>query len=296
MGFRTLFLFAFCLLVAALSAAQTSVSPTSSTDQGNRVQFGRVVDNQKKNDAAQTLFERIERVESRKVGSDAPPDVKINRVIPAGAGVDKIAVGPDGKPADPVAYRAELEKLERALVWSIEDGRPQRDAYDKLAKKQKDRADLIDATRTAFLYTFVSSELRSDRTLLKYRMEPNPAYKPTSRMTAIYAKVRGFVWIDEIAGELARVQVEVTDDFSVGGFLAKVYKGSHFMQERYEMAPGFWFPSYAQYDFDGRKLFMSFAIHERTFYSQYRRIGPPKEALAAIRAELGKPAGAPADP
>ena len=67
------------------------------------------------------------------------------------------------------------------------------------------------------------------------------------------------------------------------------------MQERYEMAPGLWFPSYAQYDFDGRKLFMSFAIHDRTFYSQYKRVGPPKEALSAIRAELGKPDSAQAD-
>jgi hypothetical protein len=43
-------------------------------------------------------------------------------------------------------------------------------------------------------------------------------------------------------------------------------------------------------------LFSTISIHERTFYSQYRRIGPPKEALAVIRAELGKPAGAIADP
>jgi hypothetical protein len=90
--------------------------------------------------------------------------------------------------------------------------------------------------------------------------------------------------------------VEVTDDISVGGFLARVYKGSHLMQERYEMVPGLWFPSYSQYDFDGRKLFVSFSIHERTFYSQYRRIGAPREALAAVRAELSKLKAAAADP
>jgi hypothetical protein len=58
------------------------------------------------------------------------------------------------------------------------------------------------------------------------------------------------------------------------------------MQERYEFAPGLWFPSFSQYDFDGRKFFSSFSLHERTFYSNYRRIGPPKEALGAIRQEL----------
>ena len=283
MAFRILFVFA-ALLTGANAFPVQDPGPVSSPQTGDqkRVLFDRVIDNQKKNEAALNLFERLERVESRKTGTETP-DVKVSRVIPAGAGTDKIAMKPDGQPIDPAAYRAELEKLEGALVWSIEEGRAQHDAYDKLAKKQKERADLIEATRTAFLYTFASTELRGDHKLLKYRMEPNPAYKPTSRMTAIFSKVRGFVWIDEPAAELARVEVEVIDDFSVGGFLAKVYKGSHLMQERYEMAPGLWFPSYAQYDFDGRKLFMSFAIHDRTFYSQYKRVGPPKEALSAIR-------------
>jgi hypothetical protein len=256
----------------------------------------RVIANQKKNDQALDVYERLERKESRKLPAGTPPEIKISRVVPAGTGVDHIPVGPDGKPTDANAYRTELEKLERSLAWAAEDGRAQRDAYDKIAKKQKDRAEMIDATRSAFLYTFVDREPRADRILSKYRMEPNPAYKPTSRATAIFAKVRGYAWIDEPAGQLARVEVEVTDDISIGGFLAKVYRGSHFMQERYEMAPGLWLPSYSQYDFEGRRLFVSFSIHERTFYTTYRRIGPPKQALSTIRAELGSSASTHADP
>jgi hypothetical protein len=257
----------------------------------------RVIANQKKNDLAQFTYERMERLEIRKSAtSSQPPELKITRAIPAGTGVDRIPVGPDGKPVDAAAYRAELEKLEKALSWASEDGRSQREAYEKIAKKQKERSDLIDATRAAFLYTFIKLEPRGDRTLSKYSMVPNPAYKPTSRATAIFSKVRGYVWIDEDAAQLARAEVEVTDDISFGGFLAKVYKGSHLLQERYEMAPGLWFATYSQYDFDGRRLFMNFSIHERTSYSQYRRIGPPKEALQAIRAELGKSTTANADP
>jgi hypothetical protein len=109
----------------------------------------------------------------------------------------------------------------------------------------------------------------------------------TSRFSSIFPKVRGFVWVDEASGELARIDCEVTEDISVGLFLGKIYKGSHFMQERYEFLPALWLTSFSQYDFDGRKLFSSFSVHERTFYSNYRYIGPPKEALAAIRQELG---------
>ena len=281
-----------------MAAAQVPepAAPPAQSEAERRAMLERVIANQKQNDEGQAIYERIERLESRKGPTGTPPEIKISRAVPAGTGVDRIPVGPDGKPTDPAAYRAELEKLERSLAWAAEDGRAQRDAYDKIAKKQKDRAELIEATRSAFLYTFVGREPRGDRMLSKYRMDPNPAYKPTSRATSIFAKVRGYAWIDGGASQLARVEVEVTDDVSIGGFLAKVYKGSHFMQERYEMAPGLWLPSYSQYDFDGRRLFVSFSIHERTFYTQYRRIGPPKEALATIRAELGKPGGANGDP
>jgi hypothetical protein len=283
---------------AANSLAQNvAVPPPPQTDAEKAALLDLVLVNQKKSDEAMNLYERLERVEMRKAGVDSPSgDVKISRVVPAGTGVDHIPIGPDGKPTDPDAYHAELLKLEHALSWAADDGHAQHDAYDKIAKKQKERDELIDATRTAFLYTFVSTETRAGRVLYKYSMEPNPAYKPTSRATAIFAKVRGSVWIDPEAGQLARVEGEVTADITVGLFLAKVYKGSHFMQERYEMSPGLWMPSFSQYDFDGRKLFSTIAIHERTFYSQYHRIGPPREALAIIRAELDKPAGVIANP
>ena len=270
--------------------------PQSEADQA-RTLLEHVIANQKKNDLAQSTYERLERLEIQKgAAGSQPSEIKTTRAVPAGTGIDRIPVGPDGKPVDAAAYRAELEKLAKALSWAAEDGRAQREAYEKIAKKQKERSDLIDATRAAFLYTFIGRELRGDRALSKYRMVPNPTYKSTSRATSMFSKVRGYLWIDDHAEQLARAEIEVTEDISIGGFLAKVYKGSHLMQERYEMAPGLWFATYSQYDFDGRRLFMSFSIHERTFYSQYRRIGPPKEALQAIRTELGKSASANADP
>jgi len=256
--------------------------------------FDRVVENQKKNDAAMDLYERLERVEIHKVnGENQSTEVKVSRVVPAGTGAAHLPMGPDGKVSDENAYRAELEKLEKSLIWAAETGRTQRDAYEKIAKKRKDREELIGAARTAFLFTYMGSEQREGHVLLKYRMDPNPAFKPNSRATSIYPRVRGTVWIDEGTGELARIEGEVTEDISLGLFLARVYKGSRFMQERYEMVPGVWLPSFSQYDFDGRKFLSSFSLHERTFYSKYRRVGPPPEALELVRSELKemKPGG-----
>ena len=289
MHIATAFLLASVFFVFAGSSeyTQEAVAVHAMDKPNDHALFDRVVENQKKNDAAMDLYERLERVEIHKVnGENQSTEVKVSRVVPAGTGAAHLPVGPDGKVADQNAYRAELEKLEKALVWAAETGRTQRDAYEKIAKKRRERDDLIGAARTAFLFTLIGTEQRDGHVLLKYRMDPNPAFRPTSRATAIYPRVRGTVWIDEVSGELARIEGEVIEDISLGLFLARVYRGSRFMQERYEMVPGLWLPSFSQYDFDGRKFLSSFSLHERTFYSSYRRVGTPKEALELVRAEL----------
>ena len=278
-------------LALGANAAAQFVAPDTTPAIGATIPglFDHVIANQKKSEEALDVYERIERIELRKNASDPiPSSVKITRVIPSGTGMDRIPVGPDGQPVDVAAYRAELEKLERALALAASNDRSQRDGFEKYAKKKKERNDLIEATRNAFLFTFLAREPRGDRMLSKYAMAPNPAFKPTTRFASVFTKVHGFVWIDDASGELARIEGDVTEDISIGLFLGKIYKGSHFMQERYEFMPGLWLASFSQYDFDGRKLFSGFSLRERTFYSNYRYIGPPKEALAAVRKELGR--------
>jgi hypothetical protein len=285
---------ALFLFAGSSETTQEPVAVPVADKPSDHALFDRVVENQKKSDAAMDLYERLERVEIHKVnGENQSTEVKVSRVVPAGTGAAHLPMGNDGKISDQNAYRAELEKLEKALVWAAETGRTQRDAYEKIAKKRKERDELIGAARAAFLFTLIGNEHRDGRVMLKYRMDPNPTFKPTSRATSIYPRVRGTVWVDEASGQLARIEGEVTEDISLGLFLARVYKGSHFMQERYEMVPGVWLPSFSQYDFDGRKFLSSFSLHERTFYSNYRRVGTPKEALELVRAELKemKPGG-----
>lgn len=259
---------------------------------GERVdssRFERAVAGLKETEQALFLYERIERVEDRKsLNDNKPADVRISRVFPAGTGIAHIALGPDSTPANAAAYRSELERLLNSLTWAAQTGKPQREAYEKVTKKQKERAELIDQTRSAFLFTLLGEETRGDRKLLKFRMDPNPGYKPPTRTASIFTKVKGTIWLDEASGQMARIEGDVTDDISFGIFLGKIYKGSHFMQERYEFAPGVWLPTYSQYDFDGRKLFSQISIHQKTFASKYRRVGSPADAIPLVKAELEK--------
>jgi len=251
--------------------------------------FSRVIANQKRVDADLNVYERVERVEIRKTGSDPKPsEVKVWRVFPAGTGTSKIPLSAEAKPTSAESYRAALEKLQTTLLWAAETGPAQREAYAKVERRKKERNDLIDTTRKAFLFTKIGEEMRGDRVLVKYEMMRNPAFKPSTRNEMLFTRIAGTLWIDKETSELAKIEGHVTEDINLALFLAKVYRGSYFMQEWYEMSPGVWLPSYQQYDFDGRKFVVPFSIHERTFYRQYRRVGPPGEAVEVVRGELNK--------
>jgi len=277
-----------CPLMLSVKSAEADADGAPA----DSARFTKAVTGLKEAEQALYLFERIERVEDRKGSGEASTsDVKVARVFPAGTGIARIALGQDSKPANEAAYRAELEKLLGALNWAASGGKQQREAYEKLQKKQKERAELIDQTKSAFIFTYLGQETRGERALSKFRMEPNPSYRPTSRMATIFAKVKGFVWLDDASGQLARVEGDVTEDISFGIFLGKIYKGSHFMQERYEFEPGVWLPTYSRYDFDARKLFSQISVHQKTVASHYKRVGPPSEAIPIVRAELEKLGG-----
>lgn len=219
------------------------------------------------------------------------------RAFPAGTGTDRIPLAPDGKPADRQAYRRELQELERSLAWTLDDDRPQREAYGKVVKRKKERADLVEATRSAFHYTWLDRESRDGRTLVKFRAEPNPAFRPASRIAGMLTKIRGIVWIDEASGHLARVEAEIAEDISFGGgIIAKVYKGGRFVMEQAEVAPDVWLPALYQYDFEGRKFLFPYSIHTRTIVAGYHRVGPPKEAIHIVRSELNNSSPADSQP
>jgi hypothetical protein len=298
MGLRRLAVLALLLTGSPCFSQSTPVeSPVAETPASNGDLFGQVIANQKRVDANLNIYERVERVEIRKTGSDPnPSEVKVWRVFPAGTGMNKIPLTAEAKPTNAESYRAALEKLQTTLIWAAETGPAQREAYAKVERRKKERNELIDSTRRAFVFTKISEEIRGDHVLVKYEMTRNPSFKATTRNEMLFTKVRGTIWIDKETSELAKIEGHVTEDITLALFLAKVYQGSYFMQERYELAPGVWLPTYQQYDFDGRKFVVPFSIHERAFYTSYRRVGPPNEAVEVVRGELSKLGETRADP
>src|SRR5258708_15814808 len=115
--------------------------------------FGRVIANQKRGDAELNIYERVERVEIRKTGSDPKPsEVKMWRVFPAGTGMSKIPLTAEAKPASGESFRAGVEKAQRRLIWAAGSGAAHREANREVGRRQKEKNELIDSTRKAFVF------------------------------------------------------------------------------------------------------------------------------------------------
>ena len=296
--FRTAF--CACLALALTLAAAADVPRQDSrplSPDEIRALVDRAIANQHRNDDALAEYERREHRQARKDESDTQlSEDKTFRVIPTGTGTLRLLLEENGRPAPSELHRRQLRDVEQALLWALDpaEGKQKR-RVDKFGKRSRERAEMVDAIRDAFLFTWQGREASNGRVLVRLLFEPNPAFKPRSRNTEMFRHARAVVWVDETAAQMVRIEAEVATDISIGGgILGKIYRGGRFVLEQSQVADGVWFPVRYEYNFSGRKFFFGFELHELTLASGYRRIGPPKEALAAVRHELSNALPAPA--
>ncbi len=286
-----------CALALAPAVAVSRQDARPLTPDEIRALVNQAISNQHRNDEVLAVFERRERRQTRKEETDtALFEDKAFRVVPTGTGTLRLLVEENGQPVPAELSLRQLRDLEQALVWALDPAEnKQKRRVEKFDKRSRERADLVDALRDAFLFTWQGRETSSGRTLVRLLFEPNPAFKSRSRNTELFRHTRAVVWIDEAAAQLVRIEADLASDVSFGGgVLGKIYRGGRFVIEQSQFADGVWFPTRYEYNFSGRKFVFGFELHEVTLASAYRRIGPPKEALATVRHELSNASPAPA--
>lgn len=250
----------------------------------------RGIANQHRNDATLEQYERRERRIERQGWNDTPVEEdKTFRVVPTGTGTLKLVIEEKGKVVYPNFYAKQLRDLEQALVDATQHqtSYSQRRAIEKWQKRTQERYDLVEGVEDAFLVTWLGREQRNGRLLVKLQLNPNPEFKPKTRIAGALQSVRAVVWLDDEKAQLVRAEAEIFRDIAVvGGLFGKVYRGGKVIIEQAEAAPGIWFPTLYRIDFEGRKFIFGFDMHTTIDIRGYRRIGPPAEALGAIRREI----------
>jgi hypothetical protein len=249
----------------------------------------KLVANQHHNDEALEEYERIEHHVDRTGGaSPRVLDDKTYRVVPTGSGTMKLLLKEGDRPVDPAEYRKQLTAWEELLELMLKpDDSRTKAANAKWQKRKEDRKELLDATHEAFETKWDGQETCNGRVCDVYEIQPNPSFHPRTMVQDILTRVTGKIWVDRDANQLSHGEAHVMRDISFGGgILGKLYRGGVFFMQQQEVAPGIWLPTRYQYDFTARKFLFTFEQHQYVEASQYRRIGPPRQALAVAQNEL----------
>jgi hypothetical protein len=249
----------------------------------------RLIANQHKDDAAIGQYERIERHLERTGGPiERTIADRTYRVVPTGSGTLKILLHEGGEPTDPAAYRRQLQAWQDVLELMLKpDDSRAKTAYEKYDKRNRDRAELVDAMGEAFLTKPEGQQMYNGRLCDVFQLDPNPNYHPHSMLQDALTHVTTKLWVDHEADQLVRGEAHIARDISFGGgFLGKLYRGGVFSMEQAEAAPGIWLPTRFQYDFVGRKLLFGFEGHQVVEATHYRRVGLPQDALVLVKNEL----------
>lgn len=280
----------------AIPLGQQAQAPS---DAELRARAAKLTANQHADDETLEQYERIEHQQHRSGGSS--PRVledKTYRVVPSGFGVFKLLVKSDDKEVDSAEYHRQLLAWKDLLELAMrpEDSRA-KTAAAKWEKKMHDRAELVDASRDAFVPKWLGQEMRNGRSCDVLELDPNPNFHPHSLFQEALTKVNAKIWVDHETNQLVRGEAHVIRDLSFGGgILGKLYRGGVFSLEQAEISPGVWLPTRYQYDFAGRKFLFSFEEHQYIELSHFRRIGTPKQALAVVQDELSSGKSFTADP
>jgi hypothetical protein len=269
------------------SQANAQAQPLSDEEISARSKL--LLTNQHADDEALELYERVERHIDR-TGGASPRTIadRIYRVVPTGAGSQKILLHEEGKPVDPQLYAHQMQILADTLNTMANPNDPRTKAIKaKFDKRQRERAQFVDAASEAYTKKWVAREERDGRDCDVIELDPNPKFQPHSMLQDAFSHTTAKLWVDHGSNQIVHAEARVTSDVSFGGgILGKLYRGSLVSMDQAEVAPGIWLPTRYQYDYAGRKFLFSFDQHQLIEVTRYRRIGPPKEALQVVQSEL----------
>jgi len=174
-------------------------------------------------------------------------------------------VGRDGGPLTDEERAQTQEAMRKAVAdWK----RMSESDRQKILSKQSKELEYLREFPDALNFKPLPPETVNGRQALGWSFEPRPGYKPKQMAGRVYEGVRGTVWLDRDELHLVRMDAEVFRDVSVGGFLAKIEKGTRFALAQIRVEPGVWLPEWQLVRFDVRVLLVK-NMHKR-IESRYR--------------------------
>jgi len=107
------------------------------------------------------------------------------------------------------------------------------------------------------------------RDVIVFDYEPNPQFKPQSRLEKLFALCNGAVWVDANSKQVVRLEAFLTQN--AGNFIGKIKRGASFALENELVNEEIWLPSQADINLSIKILFAGININNLIKYSDYSK-------------------------
>ncbi len=180
----------------------------------------------------------------------------------------------NGKPLSSFEQAKEDKDVEKQ-VEEIEEKiakREKREAQSNKSAKtpaeENRRITLSEALKGSLLVNPRRERLRG-RDVIVFDYEPNPQFKPQTRLEKLFAFCTGAVWVDANSKQVVRLEAFLTQ--SAGNFIGKVKRGASFSLENELVNEEIWLPSRADINLSVKILFAGININNLVKYGDYSK-------------------------
>jgi hypothetical protein len=188
----------------------------------------------------------------------------------------------DNQPLPADKERKEQEKLRKINEERRKESPQQRAKREADWEKEraKDR-EFVKELLAAMDFRLAGEEEIAGRKAWVIEATPHPGYRPRSAETKFLAKTRGRIWIDQQDYLAPRIEAEMLDDVSLGGFLAKVHRGSRFYIDMVRVNNEVWLPKKVEAQISARILVARFRERFEVTFRDFKKFQADTRIITA---------------
>jgi hypothetical protein len=163
----------------------------------------------------------------------------------------------------------EFEKEVRKREGESPQEREKREAEQ--ARQRAEEFRFLQEIPKAYTFHLAGEETLEGAGVWVIDAQPRPDFRSSVKRSDLLKKLRGRLWIDKESGQWVRVEAEVVDPISFGGFLAKLDRGATLSFLQHRVNDEIWLPSQAIARLEARVLVKRYRIASETTWSGYRK-------------------------
>ena len=194
----------------------------------------------------------------------------------------KRLVAENGKPLSGGPALKEQRKLDEEMAKRRQESAGDREKRlaDDVRRRQESRQNRDEVVK-AFNFRLLGEEIVGGVKCWKVAADPKPGYVGQTRISKMFPKMRGTIWVHQQGYEWLRVEVETLDAITFGGFLAKLDKGARFNLEQMRVNDELWALRQLNTRVTARALIMRFNQGHQIDFRNYRKFSAQSRILEA---------------